>query len=410
MSQYRLVRAFRQLIRNHVCVFTLNACRGSRPTARPRATFQFSSLDPFRFLKGLHLRKTSKDQRSPLRCTPALPLPHRSDYSQPPPPPIYTTAMMGPETTSGSDSSLSADVRASLPLSPSLSSPSIYRSAVSGDLFLTPSSSSFSSPSSFVDPPSYADVVFRPVEPQNGGDSTSRNETVSARSGRASTSDYLEITVTDPQKESDSATSLVPGGGAYITYLITTRVRGAAAPYVVRRRFRDVVTLGDRLAESYRGFFIPIRPDKNVVESQVMQRQDFVEQRRDALEKYFQRLAAHPVVGRSEELRVFLQAQGKLPLTPTTDMASRVLDGAVRLPGQLFGDGVRGSGAPQEVVQPARGGRDLLRMFKELKQSMTNDWVGTKPLLVEEDKELLEREGNIQELALQLNATSEQVF
>ncbi|KAH0455108.1 hypothetical protein IEQ34_017032 [Dendrobium chrysotoxum] len=319
--------------------------------------------------------------------------------------------MMGPETASGFDPPLPSEVRASLPLSSSSSSsssPSIYRSAVSSDPLLFPSSTSFSSSSSFVDPPSYADAVFRPVEPQNGIDSTSGNATASSRSGRASTSDYLEITVTDPQKENDSATSLVPGGGAYVTYLITTRVRVAATAYSVRRRFRDVVTLADRLAESYRGFFIPIRPDKNVVESQVMQKHEFVEQRRDALEKYLQRLAAHPVVGSSEELRVFLRAQGKLPLSPTTDVASRMLDGAVRLPKQLFGDGAYGSVAPQEAVQPARGGRDLLRMFKELKQSVTNDWGGTRPLLVEEDKEFLERKGKIQELALQLNATSEQ--
>ncbi|KAI0497247.1 hypothetical protein KFK09_020470 [Dendrobium nobile] len=319
--------------------------------------------------------------------------------------------MMGPETASGFGPPLPSEVRASLPLSSSSSSsssPSIYRSAVSGDPLLFPSSASFSSSSSFVDPPSYADAVFRPVEPQNGIDSTSGSATAFSRSGRASTSDYLEITVTDPQKENDSATSLVPGGGAYVTYLITTRVRVAATAYSVRRRFRDVVTLADRLAESYRGFFIPIRPDKNVVESQVMQKHEFVEQRRDALEKYLQRLATHPVVGCSEELRVFLRAQGKLPLSPTTDVASRMLDGAVRLPRQLFGDGAYGSVAPQEAVQPARGGRDLLRMFKELKQSVTNDWGGTKPLLVEEDKEFLERKGKIQELALQLNATSEQ--
>lgn len=139
-----------------------------------------------------------------------------------------------------------------------------------------------------------------------------------------------------------------------------------------------------------------------------MQTQEFVEHRREALEKYLRRLAAHPVVGRSEELRVFLQEQGKLSLMPTTDVASRMLDGAVRLPWQLFGDGAHGGVAPLEVVQPAKGGRDLLRMFKELKQSVTNDWGGTKPLVVEEDKEFLARKERTLELALQLNATSEQ--
>ncbi|PKA66887.1 Sorting nexin 2B [Apostasia shenzhenica] len=310
--------------------------------------------------------------------------------------------MMGPETPSSVD--LPSEALEPLPLSASSSSfNSVYRGSITGDALLFPSTSS-----SFVDPPSYADAVFRPHQPQNGSDSFSRNALTYSRSGPASTSDYVEITVSDPQKENDAATSLVPGGGSHVTYLINTRTRSAAAAYSVRRRFRDFVVLADRLAESYRGFFIPIRPDKNVVESQVMQKHEFVEQRRADLEKYLQHLAAHPAIGRSEELRVFLQSQGKLPLAPTTDVASRMLDGAVKLPKQLFGDGVSGCVPPQEAVQPARGGRDLLRMFKELKQSVTNGWGGVKPMAVEEDKEFLERKENIQELTLQLNAASEQ--
>ncbi|KAK8961260.1 Sorting nexin 2B [Platanthera guangdongensis] len=332
-----------------------------------------------------------------------------SDYS-PPAPPLFIPAMMGPEAPSGLDPPIPSESSASLPLASSSPSSSIYHSTVSSNPLLFPSSSSFSSSSALIDPPSYADAVFRPVEPQNGRNSTSRSSMASSRSGRASTSDYLEITVTDPRKENDYGTSLVPGGSVYFTYHITTRVRVTAAAFSVRHRFRDFVTLADRLAESYRGCFIPLRPDKSVVESQVMQKQEFVEHRREALEKYLQRLAAHPVVGRSEELRVFLQEQGKLPLMPTTDVALRMLDGAVRLPRQLFGDRAYGSSAPQEVVQPAKGGRDLLRMFKELKQSVSNDWGGTKPLVVEEDKEFLERKERTQELTLQLNATSEQAY
>jgi hypothetical protein len=97
-----------------------------------------------------------------------------------------------------------------------------------------------------------------------------------------------------------------------------------------------------------------------------MQKQEFVEQRRVALEKYLRRLADHPVIRKSDEFRVFLQVQGKLPLPTTTDVASRVLDGAVKLPKQLMGESLI---APSEVVQPAKGGRDLLRLFKELKQA-----------------------------------------
>ncbi|XAR65982.1 hypothetical protein NMG60_11012011, partial [Bertholletia excelsa] len=199
-------------------------------------------------------------------------------------------------------------------------------------------------------------------------------------------------------------------GNTYYTYLITTRTNMphfGGTEFSVRRRFKEVVTLSDRLSESYRGFFIPLRPDKSVVESQVMQKQEFVEQRRAALEKYLRRLAAHPVIKKSDELKLFLQAEGKLPLVRTTDVASRMLDGAVKLPRQLFGETV-GVVDPNEVVQPAKGGRDLLRIFKELKQSVTNDWGATKPPVVEEDKEFMERKERLQDFEQQLSNVSQQ--
>ncbi|KAL8128108.1 hypothetical protein AgCh_014899 [Apium graveolens] len=70
-----------------------------------------------------------------------------------------------------------------------------------------------------------------------------------------------------------------------------------------------------------------------------------------------------------------------------------MLDGAVKLPWQLFGrESLQGSALDvNEVALPAKGGRDLLRIFKELKQSVTNDWGAVKPPVVEEDKEFLER-------------------
>lgn len=127
-----------------------------------------------------------------------------------------------------------------------------------------------------------------------------------------------------------------------------------------------------------------------------------------ALEKYLRRLADHPVIRKSDELKVFLQVQGKLPLPTTTDVASRMLDGAVKLPKQLFSESA--VVAPHEVVQPAKGGRDLLRLFKELKQSVANDWGGSKPPLVEEDKEFMEKKEKMHELEQQLSNASQQVI
>ncbi|QCE01003.1 Sorting nexin Vps5-like [Vigna unguiculata] len=265
--------------------------------------------------------------------------------------------------------------------------------------------------SSYIDPPSYAEAVFTSFDGEtNGVDAPSPSLSLSVSRSPSSSSEYLNITVSNPVKEQETSNSIVPGSNSYVTYLITTTTNipefGApGAEFGVRRRFRDVVTLSDRLAEAYRGFFIPPRPDKSVVESQVMQKQEFVEQRRLALEKYLRRLAAHPVIRKSDEFRVFLQVQGRLPLPSTTDVASRVLDGAAKLPKQLLGESVI---APHEVVQPARGGRDLMRLFKELRQSVANDWGGSRPPVVEEDKEFLEKKEKINELELQINGASQQ--
>ncbi|KAJ3676462.1 hypothetical protein LUZ60_003874 [Juncus effusus] len=276
------------------------------------------------------------------------------------------------------------------------SSSSASAAATSDPLLSPPVPANFhlSPSSSFVDPPSYSDILF-----------TASN---SASNGplRPSASNYLRITVTDPVKEPDTAsTSLVGSGtGGYYTYLITSRSTDGNE-FRVRRRFRDFVTLADRLAESHRGLFVPVRPDKGVVEGQVMKSSDFIEQRRISLQKYLTRLASHPILGKSDELRIFLQVQGRLPLPTSTDVASRMLDGAARLPRQLTGADVAG---PDEVVQQAKGGRDLLRIFKELKQSVTNDWVGTKPAIVEEDKEFLEKKEKMLDLEINLTSSSQQ--
>lgn len=291
--------------------------------------------------------------------------------------------------------------------------PSIVVTPADSDRLLAPDSPEISS----TQPPSYADIVFSPldggnVEGLNGiqnPNEDSRKLTMPDTSPPLNL-EYLNITVSDPQKEMESSASIVPGSNTYVTYLITTKTNlpdYGGSDFSARRRFKDVVTLSDRLNEGYRGYFIPPRPDKSVVESQVMQKQEFVEQRRLALEKYLQKLASHPVIKKSDELRVFLQVDGKLPLPTTTDVASRVLDGAVKLPKQLFGDSGNVIG-PQDVVQPAKGGRDLLRLFKELKQSVANDWGGSKSPVEEEDKDFLENKERLHSVELQLSSASKQ--
>ncbi|XP_050148708.1 sorting nexin 2A-like [Malus sylvestris] len=265
--------------------------------------------------------------------------------------------------------------------------------------------------SSILEPPSYADAIFTSFDSSSSNGHESPRPS-SYQSEPPTRSEFLKIWVSDPQKELELNNSLVPGGTSYYTYLITTRTNipeygGPGSEFTLRRRFKDVVTLSDRLSESFRGFFIPIRPDKSVVEGQVMQIEQFVELRRAALAKYLNKLAVHPTIKKSEELRLFLVVKGKLPLTRSIDVASRMLDGAVRLPRQLTGE-VAVVTDVNEAAQPAKGGRDLLRIFRELKQAVVNDWGGVKPMAVEDDKEFLERKEKVAEFEQQLSNLSQQ--
>jgi len=61
-----------------------------------------------------------------------------------------------------------------------------------------------------------------------------------------------------------------------------------------------------QLAETHRGYFIPARPDKSVVENQIMPGKDFVEMRRVELEKYLHRLTRHPAIRRCDTTMALL--------------------------------------------------------------------------------------------------------
>ncbi|KAL6841401.1 hypothetical protein ACP4OV_028919 [Aristida adscensionis] len=212
---------------------------------------------------------------------------------------------------------------------------------------------------------------------------------------------FARITVSDPKKHAEPSgggAGVIPGSGSYFSYLITTRLAGAAAgagprEVRVRRRFRDVVALADRLAAAHRGLFVPARPDKSVLEGQVMQRHEFVSQRCDALQRYLCRLAAHPVVGRSPDLRTFLTEPGAIP--------------AFEGESPRYWTTTANAAAP---LVPVKAGRDLFGMFKDLKQTVVNGLVATKPPPVEQetDTEFLAHKAKLEDLQQQLTTTSQQ--
>lgn len=183
----------------------------------------------------------------------------------------------------------------------------------------------------------------------------------------------LMVCVSEPVKR--EATGLLGMKASHIEYLVTTRSRlpGWSAPEVsVRRRFRDVVALAELLKAKFRGFFIPPRPEKNAVEGQRMS-DAFVEERRLGLQKYLQKLAAHPVIGLSEELRAFLELPGELGanmrwvrLMPPS---ASIIEGTAKFSMQLIG---RESKVvdPVAAAQPAARSKDLMRAMKEAAQGM----------------------------------------
>ncbi|KAK8946698.1 Sorting nexin 1 [Platanthera zijinensis] len=75
---------------------------------------------------------------------------------------------------------------------------------------------------------------------------------------------------------------------------------------IVIRRYSDFVWLRNRLADKFKGIFIPPLPEKSAVEKFRFSA-EFIELRRQALDVFINRVASHPELRRSEDLRIFLQ-------------------------------------------------------------------------------------------------------
>lgn len=117
-----------------------------------------------------------------------------------------------------------------------------------------------------------------------------------------STQPFLSVSVTDPVK-------LGNGVQAYISYRVITRTNlpeYQGPEKIVIRRYSDFVWLRDRLAEKYKGIFIPPLPEKSAVEKFRFSA-EFIEMRRQALDIFVNRIASHPDLQQSEDLKIFLQ-------------------------------------------------------------------------------------------------------
>ncbi|XXG88463.1 hypothetical protein AAC387_Pa12g0669 [Persea americana] len=133
--------------------------------------------------------------------------------------------------------------------------------------------------------------------------STQRSLSGSSQSPRSpSSQSFLSVSVTDPVK-------LGNGVQAYISYRVITKTNlpeYQGPEKIVIRRYSDFVWLRDRLAEKYKGIFIPPLPEKSAVEKFRFS-VEFIEMRRQALDVFVNRIASHPELKQSEDLRTFLQ-------------------------------------------------------------------------------------------------------
>jgi len=122
---------------------------------------------------------------------------------------------------------------------------------------------------------------------------------------------YVDIRITEPMLIQTQ--SFLISSPPYWSYQITSHLAGNQGTWLVRRRFRHIVALEDRLRQTCPGCIIPPRPDKHasraLEEASTQQSAEFAVQRAKELERYINQVAKHPVAGQSQVLRLFLGLQ-----------------------------------------------------------------------------------------------------
>ncbi|PHZ16855.1 uncharacterized protein RHIMIDRAFT_232305 [Rhizopus microsporus ATCC 52813] len=106
-----------------------------------------------------------------------------------------------------------------------------------------------------------------------------------------------KVRVTEPRKETEQQST-------FISYLVVSDKAS------VRRRFQDFVWLHNVLYIHYPACFVPPLPDKHRLEYVKGDRfsNDFIEKRRISLERFIQRIARHPILGKAEFFIMFLES------------------------------------------------------------------------------------------------------
>ncbi|KEF63799.1 uncharacterized protein A1O9_01777 [Exophiala aquamarina CBS 119918] len=138
-----------------------------------------------------------------------------------------------------------------------------------------------------------------PVQPQTPGTSRQTQPSVSVEQAAKPT---FEILVGDPHKVGDLTSS-------HIVYQVRTKTTSKAyklPEFAVSRRYRDFLWLYTTLHNNNPGVVVPPPPEK-----QAVGRFDtnFVESRRQALERMLNKIASHPILHHDADLKIFLESE-----------------------------------------------------------------------------------------------------
>eukprot|EP00892_Ulva_mutabilis_P000841 jgi/Ulvmu1/10758/UM068_0048.1 len=116
-----------------------------------------------------------------------------------------------------------------------------------------------------------------------------------------------QVTVTDPVMQRGAT------GSQYTSYKVTTRTTNPkykacnAADAVVMRRFSEFHMLFVKLQEEFPGVIVPPCPEKNQLGG-FRKSSAFIEQRRQALEVFINKVCSHRILKHSQLLQLFLEA------------------------------------------------------------------------------------------------------
>ncbi|OAL31141.1 hypothetical protein AYO20_08376 [Fonsecaea nubica] len=139
-----------------------------------------------------------------------------------------------------------------------------------------------------------------PVQPQTSAPAA--RQTPSSVSVEQAAKPSFEISVGDPHKVGDLTSS-------HIVYQVRTKTTSKAykqPEFAVSRRYRDFLWLYNALHNNNPGVVVPPPPEKQAVGRFDS---EFIESRRQALERMLNKIAAHPILHHDADLKIFLESE-----------------------------------------------------------------------------------------------------